>query len=153
MRERPRGRGGCVHSHAAYVTHTQCCSLMHAPPATQSVRLFGLGMRYADILSVVEAEARNPDTLGRGYTCGVSNVGVFSPPADAKLAPKALRAVAGYYGTSHARSGVYCLLSSITVDGALCGCLQFTAPITPRAEAAAFRDGIAALLRAAAAAA
>ena len=114
-------------------------------------------MQYTDILSVVEAEARNPDTLGRGYTCGVSNVGVFTLAAAAattddaggKKAP--LRAVAGYYGTSHARSGVYCLLSSVTVDGALCGCLQFTAPLTPPAEAAAFRDGVTALLRAAAA--
>ena len=114
-------------------------------------------MQYADILSVVEAEARNPDTLGRGYTCGVSNVGVFTLAAAAatthdaggKKAP--LRAVAGYYGTSHARSGVYCLLSSVTVDGALCGCLQFTAPLTAPAEAAAFRVGVTALLRAAAA--
>ena len=44
-------------------------------------RLFGLGMQYADILSIVEAEAKNPSTLGRGYTCGVSNVGVVKLPS------------------------------------------------------------------------
>lgn len=47
----------------------------------ESVRLFHIGMRlqeagYADILRAVEIDAHNPRTLGRGYTCGVSNMGV-----------------------------------------------------------------------------
>ena len=38
-------------------------------------------MQYAEILPLVEAEAKNPSTLGRGYTCGVSNVGVVKLPS------------------------------------------------------------------------
>lgn len=123
----------------------------------ESVRLFGFGMQYADILTIVEAEARNPDTLGRGYTCGVSNVGLAKlpspPPASTsstgwkKQSAAVIRPVAAYYGTSHARNGVYCLLSSITVDGAFCGCLQFTNPLTTVEEAAAFKEGLLAMLR------
>jgi hypothetical protein len=125
----------------------------------ESVRLFGFGMQYADILTIVEAEARNPDTLGRGYTCGVSNVGLAklpTPPAlsssgrgflGGKQSTAAVRLVAAYYGTSHARNGVYCLLSTITVDNAFCGCLQFTNPLTTTDEAAAFKKGLLAMLR------
>jgi hypothetical protein len=126
----------------------------------ESVRLFGFGMQYADILTIVEAEARNPDTLGRGYTCGVSNVGLAklpTPPAapsssgrgfllGGKQSTAAVRPVAAYYGTSHARNGVYCLLSTITVDDVFCGCLQFTNPLTTTDEAAAFKKGLLAML-------
>ena len=115
----------------------------------ESVRLFGFGMKYADILKIVDMEANNPGTMGRGYSCGVSNVGLVvlpSPPSDSDVS---IRINSAYYGTSHARNGVYCLLSSITIGETFCGCLQFTRPFVSKEEAKCFRDGLLAILRSA----
>ena len=46
----------------------------------ESVRLFGIGMKYADILKVVEIAATSSSGLGREYSCGLSNVGVVTFP-------------------------------------------------------------------------
>jgi hypothetical protein len=153
----------------------------------ESVRLFGFGMDSpVDILKAVEIDARS-NTLGRGFTTGVSNMGVVTfegaplPPATpaaaaavvleqggskesssinssssesssspmvenflsmfkigssssigskGKAGPLAdLRVESGYYGVSHGRNGVLCLLSTMTVNGRLSGCLQFTSPL------------------------
>ena len=113
----------------------------------ESVRLFGFGMKYADILKIVDMEANNPGTMGRGYSCGVSNVGLVvlpGPPPDSDVS---IRINSAYYGTSHSRNGVYCLLSSITIGETFCGCLQFTRPFVSKEEAKCFRDGLLAILR------
>ena len=98
----------------------------------ESVRLFGIGMKAADILRVVELEAKNPKSMGRGYSCGVSSMGVcnMDDGETLKLAPSQ-----GYYATSHARNGVLILLSCMTIDGSFCGCMQFTEPLVNKNEA------------------
>ncbi len=98
----------------------------------ESVRLFGIGMKVADILRVVELEAKNPESMGRGYSCGVSSMGICSMDdrKTLKLAPSQ-----GYYATSHARNGVLILLSCMTIDGSFCGCIQFTDPLINKNEA------------------
>jgi hypothetical protein len=113
----------------------------------ESVRLFGLGMKYVDILKVVEEEARNPVTIGRGYSCGVSNVGIADLPKIPLGKSNNFRVVKGYYGTSHARNGVYCLLSSITIEDSLCGCLQFTSPLISVEDAKLFKDCLVEIIR------
>ena len=107
----------------------------------ESVRLFGFGMKYADILKVVDMESRNPGTMGRGYSCGVSNVGLVTLPSpNTNSETNSLRIVEGYYGTSHARNGVFCLLSTMTVGERFCGSLQFTSPFISDSDAEQFKE-------------
>ena len=107
----------------------------------ESVRLFGFGMKYADILAVVDVESKNPGTMGRGYSCGVSNMGLVSLPVPSSTSTSSdLQIREGYYGTSHARNGVFCLLSSMTVGDNFCGCLQFTSPFISIEEAKEFKE-------------
>ena len=98
----------------------------------ESVRLFGIGMKVADILRVVELEAKNSASMGRGYSCGVSSMGVCDMGDDQRLK---LLPSQGYYATSHARNGVLVLLSCMTIDGSFCGCMQFTEPLVNKNEA------------------
>ena len=110
----------------------------------ESVRLFDFGMRLIPILQAVEMDAGNPETLGRGYTCGVSNVGVvdFLVGDTNKGAGERLAVEAVYYGTSHARNGVLLQLSCQTVKNRLCGCLQFPYPIVSEENAALVSDNL-----------
>jgi hypothetical protein len=108
----------------------------------ESVRLFGLGMKYADILTIVDLESKNPGTMGRGFACGVSNVGLVNLPVPPTKEPGALSIVEGYYGTSHSRNGVFCLLSSMTVGEKFCGCLQFTSPFIDGEDAMLFKEAL-----------
>jgi hypothetical protein len=112
----------------------------------ESVRLFGFGMEYADILRVVELEANNPSSLGRGYTCGVSNVGLVKFPSLSEQTR--LKVTRSFYGTSHSRNGVFCQLSCSSIldkeqnkdnYSTFCGCLQLTEPLISRNEAILLR--------------
>ena len=86
-------------------------------------------------------DAFSSATLGRGFSCGVSNMGLarfeshslsYSRGRDMHHAPLKVEGV--YYGTSHARSRC-CQLSCMSVAGEeaayspFCGTLQFTHPI------------------------
>ena len=96
-------------------------------------------LRFVDILKVVEMAAANTDNFGREYSCGVSNVGVVelvsNPGAKSEGDVTSLFPTGVYYCTSHARNGVLCQLSSQTVNGELCGCLQFPLPIVNKSKA------------------
>ena len=114
--------------------------------------------RFVDILQAVEIAGNNKLTLGREYSCGVSNVGVVMLNKENKLnkdkkenknnifsnifskvirnsASDVLAPIAAYYGTSHSRNGVLCQLSCQTLDGELFGCLQFPDPIISQSNA------------------
>lgn len=113
----------------------------------EATRLFGIGMNLLDILRVVEIDAASKSTLGRGYTCGVSSVGVISfPNVKINENTQEIRVDSVYYGTSHSRNGVMCLLSCNTIDNVLSGCLQFPAPIVNRNEAVRVRQALEHLL-------
>ena len=103
---------------------------------TESVRLFGLGMQYVDILQAVELDATSQQTLGRGYSCGVSNVGQINlqKGLDSDFEVQEL-----YYGTSHARNGCLAQLSCLSVGDVFCGCLQFPSPLLERDASIDFR--------------
>lgn len=116
----------------------------------ESVRLFGLGMKLVDILQAVEIDAKNSGSMGRGFTCGVSNVGIVSYNDDEMLKKNKndIYVKESYYGTSHARNGVLCQLSSQTIkDGAFCGCLQFTSPLISDQDADKFVDSLVFILQ------
>lgn len=111
----------------------------------ESVRLFGLGMQYVDILRVVEMDARNTNTMGRGFSCGVSNMGVVK--LNKANDRGNLYVTRGYYGTSHSRNGVLCQLSCMTINNSFQGCLQFTSPLTSIDEADIFTKRVEDIMR------
>lgn len=104
-------------------------------------------MEYAEILPMVEADAAS-DSLGRGYSCGVSNVGLTkypsSSPSATSTSSRSIVVDQVYYATSHARNGVLCQLSVESplakqkekedVKPKLCGCLQFPEPIVTQKQ-------------------
>mmetsp|Transcript_9580 Transcript_9580/g.15916 ORF Transcript_9580/g.15916 Transcript_9580/m.15916 type:complete len:197 (+) Transcript_9580:2268-2858(+) len=126
----------------------------------ESVRLFGLGMDSPiDILQAVEIDARSAASFGRGFSCGVSNMGVVDFPNSQKQQQQhqqqrqqvgvedvgsaaAVSVKEAYYATSHGRNGVMYQLSCMTIDNALCGCLQFTSPLVTEEEADYVRDKV-----------
>lgn len=101
----------------------------------ESVQLMDLGFQYVDILQAVEIDAKSKVNLGRGYTCGVSNMGTTSFPSADEEGKQIITDV--YYGTSHGRNGNIIQLSCLTVEegGKWCGCLQFPYPIVKEDEA------------------
>jgi hypothetical protein len=101
----------------------------------ESVRLFGFGMEVADILRVVEMDANDPNTLGRGFSCGVSNTGRCQ--IDAREGEISVSDI--YFGTSHHRNGVLCQLSCMSVGDSFFGCLQYPEPIVSRSQGELFR--------------
>jgi len=110
----------------------------------ESVRLFGLGMDYIDILRVVEMESKNNNNMGRGFSCGVSNMGMVNFD---KNKSDNIQVKEGYYGTSHTRNGVLCQLSCMTIDKSFNGCLQFTSPLTSDDEANIYANRFENILR------
>lgn len=117
--------------------------IQYAKFVPESVRLFGLGMKYAKVLQVVELDAKSRGSLGRGYSCGVSNMGLVS---FAQSGDK-IRVREAFYGTSHARNGVLCQLSCMTtgaVEGKeeFCGALQFTDPLITRDQGGEIRRAL-----------
>lgn len=117
----------------------------------ESVRLFGLGMKYVDILKAVELDANSPVSMGRGFTCGVSNFGLVRPTVNRKEGDdtnsKQISITGGYYAVSHGRSGCMTLLSVMTIDGSLHGCLQFASPIITNEEADYFTENMVFMLK------
>jgi hypothetical protein len=113
----------------------------------ESVQLMDFGFQYVDILQAVEIDANHPKNLGRGYTCGVSNMGRFQPqlPPSSKMVSSVSSGITDisyqiddiYYATSHSRNGNLLQLSCITNanNGQWYGCLQFPTPIVTEKEA------------------
>ncbi|CAM6031849.1 unnamed protein product, partial [Sphagnum compactum] len=145
---------------ATYWSHARTCQrishrlINECSFVPESVRLFGIGMSLpgVDILQAVELEANNPTTLGRGYSCGVSNAGIAdfrgnsSSSSTSDSGPSSgtstnygrkgnLQVDRAFFGVSHGRNGVSALLSCMTVHGRLNSCLQFTTPLTSSVEA------------------
>uniref|UniRef100_A0A7R9YF98 Phthiocerol/phthiodiolone dimycocerosyl transferase C-terminal domain-containing protein n=1 Tax=Pinguiococcus pyrenoidosus TaxID=172671 RepID=A0A7R9YF98_9STRA len=105
----------------------------------ESVRLFDVGSRMLDMVQIVKSEGRdNLNTLGRAYSVGVSNAGLFSKGPSAPADRWAVRNV--YYGTSHTHTGCLFQLSAVTVEGSLCLTFQTPAPIVSEEEAKSFRS-------------
>ena len=48
---------------------------------------------------------------------------------------ESIKIESGFYGTSHARNGVLCLLSSMTINSCFNGCLQFVGPLVNEDDA------------------
>mmetsp|Transcript_5640 Transcript_5640/g.8481 ORF Transcript_5640/g.8481 Transcript_5640/m.8481 type:complete len:629 (-) Transcript_5640:247-2133(-) len=92
----------------------------------QAVSVFDFGMKSIEIGEVCELEARREETLGRAYTCGVSNMGKYPYSGTEKYVG------AIHYATSHSPWGSLYQLSCGTVGGKLSLTFQFVEPIVSR---------------------
>lgn len=102
----------------------------------ESLLLFSAGWEFMNMNRIVELSAQDRSTLGRAYSCGNSNVGVY--PHDAQYGDMKLRAI--YFGISNTVSGTGISVSSVTVDGALGLSVQFCEPIWEQSDAARYAE-------------
>ncbi|CAN0265394.1 unnamed protein product [Ectocarpus sp. 6 AP-2014] len=111
----------------------------------EAVAVFDWAMENIHIWASVDMQSRNAKTLGRAYTCGVSNMGRY--PFDTQVGNLSLKAV--HYGTSQSARGSLFQLSCGTIDGELFMTLQFAEPLLTREAGEAYLRGIIDNLRAA----
>uniref|UniRef100_A0A7S1UC64 Choline/carnitine acyltransferase domain-containing protein n=1 Tax=Phaeomonas parva TaxID=124430 RepID=A0A7S1UC64_9STRA len=111
----------------------------------ESVRLFDIGSRFLDMPKFVKEEgSTNLASLGRGYSAGVSNTGVFRARASVDSAFQIRRV---HYATSHTHTGCLFQLSAVTVDNNFCLTFQTPTPLLREEEAAYFVDNTVQRLR------
>lgn len=116
--------------------------------ARESLLLFASGWEFMNMNRVVELGSQDRATLGRAYSAGVSNVGVYAHPAehgDLKLSRI-------HFGISQTVSAPSISVSAVTVQGRLCLTVQYATPVWPEAEAERYADDLISMLRLAAAA-
>jgi len=104
--------------------------------ARESLLLFSSGWDFMNMNRVVELGSQDRATLGRAYSAGISNVGVYghaSTHGDLTLSQV-------FYGISQTVSAAAVSVSAVTVDGTLCLTVQYAAPIWPEDKAEAFTD-------------
>ena len=87
---------------------------------------------------VVELGSQDRATLGRAYSAGVSNVGVYAHAT----AHGDLRLKNVFFGISQTVSAPAISTSAVTVDGELCLTTQYATPIWQEATAGAYADGV-----------
>mmetsp|Transcript_107628 Transcript_107628/g.303110 ORF Transcript_107628/g.303110 Transcript_107628/m.303110 type:complete len:892 (+) Transcript_107628:73-2748(+) len=113
--------------------------------ATESTRLFDLGMRFLRMDKIIQETAKDPNTIGRAYSVCLSNAGVygFGPP-DGRYG--GLRLLSIFFGISSAISGSLVSVSCLTVNGELHMTGHGVAPIVNRTDLSLFMDSIATTL-------
>jgi len=93
--------------------------------ARESLLLFGAGWEFMNMNRVVELGAQDRSTLGRAYSCGTSNAGVFAH----SQSYGGLTLDSVHFGISQSVSAPAVSVSCLTVGGALCLSTQWCAPI------------------------
>lgn len=112
-----------------------------------SLLLFSSGWEFMNMNRVVELGSQDRATLGRAYSAGVSNVGVYAHEAThGDLSISRL-----HFGISQTVSAPAISVSAVTVGGSLCLTVQYAAPIWPDDEAEAYADNLVTMLEMAAA--
>eukprot|EP00316_Scyphosphaera_apsteinii_P023573 CAMPEP_0119307144 /NCGR_PEP_ID=MMETSP1333-20130426/7714_1 /TAXON_ID=418940 /ORGANISM="Scyphosphaera apsteinii, Strain RCC1455" /LENGTH=596 /DNA_ID=CAMNT_0007310617 /DNA_START=320 /DNA_END=2110 /DNA_ORIENTATION=- len=115
--------------------------------ARESLLLFASGWEFMNMNRVVELGAQDRGTLGRAYSAGVSNVGVFAHSTthgDIRLAQL-------HFGISQSVSAPAISTSAVTVRGRLFLTISYAIPIWPDAEAEAYANNLVCMLEMAAA--
>jgi len=112
----------------------------------ESLLLFSSGWEFMNMNRVVELGAQDRATLGRAYSAGISNVGVFAHNTTFGESPSggdpALSLSQLYFGISQTVSAPAISISAVTIEGTLCLTVQYASPIWPKNEAEAFADSI-----------
>jgi len=91
---------------------------------------------------VVELGSQDRATLGRAYSAGVSNVGVYAH--ETRHGDLGIDRI--HFGISQTVSAPSISVSAVTVDGTLCLSVQYATPIWAEAEAEAYADGLVQML-------
>jgi len=115
--------------------------------ARESLLLFASGWEFMNMNRVVELGSQDRATLGRAYSAGVSNVGVYAH--ETRHGDLSITRV--HFGISQTVSAPAISTSAVTVDGTLCLTTQYATPIWPSERAEAYADGVARTLELAAA--
>ena len=104
----------------------------------ESLLLFASGWEFMNMNRVVELGSQDRATLGRAYSAGVSNVGVYAHSTsygDLKLSEL-------HFGISQTVSAPAISVSAVTVDGMLCLTVQYASPIWPDDRGRAYADDL-----------
>ena len=111
--------------------------------ARESLLLFSAGWEFMNMNRVVELGAQDRATLGRAFSAGLSNAGVFGH----RCSYGDLTLSSVFFGISQTVSAPAISASAVTVDGRMCLTVQYASPIWPEAEAEAFADDLLATLK------
>ena len=113
---------------------------------------------FMNMNRVVELGSQDRATLGRAYSAGVSNVGVFAHKASFQGGSSGGSSGGGelklgelYFGISQTVSAPSISVSAVTVGGALCLTVQYAEPVWEPEQAGRFADDLVRTLEAAAA--
>ena len=117
--------------------HTQTRAWIESGWGRESLLLFASGWEFMNMNRVVELGSQDRATLGRAYSAGVSNVGVYAHPTrhGGELTLDHV-----YFGISQTVSAPAISLSAVTVEGTLCLTVQYATPIWSEEQAGAFAD-------------
>lgn len=122
-----------------------------------AVRVFDFAMTISDMNNLVFLAAKSKDTLGRAYSAGVANNGVYERQQAVRRENDNERGVIKskhgqyqikdiYFGTPHSRSGSLYQLSTITVNGSMNLTFKAASPIVSDEKIADFADAFIDLL-------
>lgn len=122
-----------------------------------AVRVFDFAMTISDMNNLVDLSAKSKDSLGRAYSAGVANNGVYERQKAVKRENEkesgSIKSKHGkyeikdvYFGTPHSRSGSLYQLSTITVNGSMKLTFMAASPIISDEELADFADAFIDLL-------
>eukprot|EP00640_Fibrocapsa_japonica_P000357 CAMPEP_0113937282 /NCGR_PEP_ID=MMETSP1339-20121228/3936_1 /TAXON_ID=94617 /ORGANISM="Fibrocapsa japonica" /LENGTH=551 /DNA_ID=CAMNT_0000939987 /DNA_START=116 /DNA_END=1771 /DNA_ORIENTATION=- /assembly_acc=CAM_ASM_000762 len=107
----------------------------------ETVAMFDWGMKYVDIGEIMNDEADSKKALGRLFTCGVSNMGVYKGHDYGSINLEKI-----HYATSHTITGTLYQLSCGTVNSELHLTFQFTEPLVTRQEGKEFCEKFCAII-------
>ena len=128
---------------------------------THAVRVFDFAMTISDMNNLVDLTAKSNDSLGRAYSAGVSNNGVYerqkAVKRDGDKDRLAIQTKHGkyevqdiYFGTPHSRSGCLYQVSTMTVNGEMKLTFHPASPIVSDATNEEFADAFVGVLEKAA---
>ena len=128
---------------------------------THAVRVFDFAMTISDMNNLVDLTAKSNDSLGRAYSAGVSNNGVYerqkAVKRDGGKDRLAIQTKHGkyevqdiYFGTPHSRSGCLYQVSTMTVNGEMKLTFHPASPIVSDATNEEFADAFVGVLEKAA---
>ena len=145
----PAGAGAAVRAgdterfwQVAAACHSQTRKWIADGWGRESLLLFASGWEFMNMNRVVELGSQDHGTLGRAYSSGVSNVGVYAHPTiHGDLALSRL-----FFGISQTVSAPSISVSAVTVNGQLCLTVQYATPIWPDEKAEAYADDLVAML-------
>ena len=121
-----------------------------------AVRIFDFAMTISDMNNLVDLAARSKDSLGRAYSAGVANNGVYERQKSVRRENDKERGTIQsrgkyqvkeiYFGTPQSRSGCLYLVSTITVNGSMKLTFNAASPIVGEGTLAEFADAFIDLL-------